>query len=82
MLVLDSTARTEVYTSWKAGSGISFIVNADTVGFTAGNGRYGDTVTVERAGDVIPHVVSVDFKRRKKKFSKIYFSNQMSFLWF
>jgi len=50
MLVLDSTARTEVYTSWTAGSGISFIVNADTVGFTAGNGRYGDTVTVTNAG--------------------------------
>jgi DNA ligase (NAD+) len=34
--------------------------------------RVGDTVTVERAGDVIPHVVSVDLKRRKKN-SKIFF---------
>jgi DNA ligase (NAD+) len=31
--------------------------------------RVGDTVTVERAGDVIPHVTSVDLKKRKK-FSK------------
>jgi DNA ligase (NAD+) len=28
--------------------------------------RIGDTVTVERAGDVIPHVISVDLKKRKK----------------
>ncbi|MDC3076955.1 NAD-dependent DNA ligase LigA [Candidatus Pelagibacter sp.] len=33
--------------------------------------RIGDTVTIERAGDVIPHVISVDFSERKidsKKF--------------
>jgi len=33
--------------------------------------RIGDTVIVERAGDVIPHVVSVDLKKRKKN-SKIF----------
>ena len=33
--------------------------------------RVGDTVTVERAGDVIPHVISVDLKKRDKK-SKIF----------
>ena len=33
--------------------------------------RIGDTVTVERAGDVIPHVVLVDLKKRKKN-SKIF----------
>jgi DNA ligase (NAD+) len=32
--------------------------------------RIGDTVTVERAGDVIPHVVSVDFKKRDKNSKK------------
>jgi DNA ligase (NAD+) len=29
--------------------------------------RIGDTVTVERAGDVIPHVISVDLKKRDRK---------------
>jgi len=33
--------------------------------------RIGDTVTVERAGDVIPHVISVDLQKRDKK-SKIF----------
>ena len=28
--------------------------------------RIGDVVTVERAGDVIPRVISVDLKKREK----------------
>ena len=35
--------------------------------------RIGDTVMVERAGDVIPHVISVDLKRRDKKSKKFIF---------
>ena len=35
--------------------------------------RIGDTVTVERAGDVIPHVVSVDIKKRNKNSKKFNF---------
>ena len=35
--------------------------------------RIGDTVTVERAGDVIPHVVSVDISKRKKTSNKFVF---------
>ena len=35
--------------------------------------RVGDTVTVERAGDVIPHVVSIDLKKRKKDSKKFIF---------
>ena len=35
--------------------------------------RIGDTVTVERAGDVIPHVISVDIKKRDKKSKKFIF---------
>jgi len=35
--------------------------------------RIGDTVTVERAGDVIPHVISVDLKKRKKVSKKFVF---------
>ena len=42
--------------------------------------RIGDFVKIERAGDVIPHVISVDLKK-DLKIQKIYFSSKMS-LWF
>ena len=35
--------------------------------------RIGDTVTVERAGDVIPHILSVDLKKRDKLSNKFVF---------
>ena len=35
--------------------------------------RVGDTVIIERAGDVIPHVVSVDIKKRDKDAKKFVF---------
>jgi len=35
--------------------------------------RIGDTIIVERAGDVIPHVISVDLKKRNKKSKKFIF---------
>ena len=35
--------------------------------------RIGDTVKVERAGDVIPHVLSVDLKKRSKESKKFLF---------
>ena len=43
--------------------------------------RIGDTATVERAGDVIPHIISVDLKKRDKKAQKIYFPIKLSILW-
>ena len=38
--------------------------------------RIGDTVTVERAGDVIPHILSVDLKKRSNSNSKFIFPNK------
>ena len=35
--------------------------------------RIGDTVKIERAGDVIPHVIEVDIKKRKKNLKKFVF---------
>ena len=35
--------------------------------------RIGDTVSVERAGDVIPHIISVDLKKREKNSKKFIF---------
>jgi DNA ligase (NAD+) len=35
--------------------------------------RIGDTVTIERAGDVIPHILSVDLKKRLKDIKKFIF---------
>ena len=38
--------------------------------------RVGDTVTVERAGDVIPHILSVDMNKRSTKSKKFTFPNK------
>ena len=35
--------------------------------------RIGDTVTIERAGDVIPHILSVDIKKRLKNSTRFVF---------
>ena len=43
--------------------------------------RVGDTVTVERAGDVIPHVVSVDLKKRKQNSKKFIFPSKVPIVW-
>ena len=41
--------------------------------------RIGDTVVVERAGDVIPHIISVDLKKRLKNSSKFVFPTKCPF---
>ena len=38
--------------------------------------RVGDNVKIERAGDVIPHVISVDLKKRQKNSKKFIFPNK------
>ncbi len=38
--------------------------------------RIGDTVTVERAGDVIPHILSVDINKRPTKSTKFIFPDK------
>jgi len=38
--------------------------------------RVGDTVKIERAGDVIPHIISVDLKKRNKNSSKFIFPDK------
>ena len=43
--------------------------------------RIGDTVLIERAGDVIPHVISVDLKLRNKNSKKFNFPLKLSILW-
>ena len=43
--------------------------------------RVGDTAIIERAGDVIPHVISVNLQKRKKGLKKIYFSKKLSIVW-
>ena len=39
--------------------------------------RIGDTVIVERAGDVIPHVISVDIKKEINILKNLFFQNDV-----
>ena len=41
--------------------------------------RIGDTIKIERAGDVIPHVLEVDLNKRKKKSNKFVFPKKCPF---
>ena len=38
--------------------------------------RVGDTIVIERAGDVIPHIISVDLGKRPEKSNKFIFPNK------
>ena len=40
--------------------------------------RIGDTIIIQRAGDVAKLVVSVDFSKRDKNSKKFYFSKKLS----
>ena len=44
--------------------------------------RIGDLAIIERAGDVIPHILSVDKTKRDKKSPKFIFPKKMPFMWF
>ena len=43
--------------------------------------RIGDTIKIQRAGDVIPQVISVDISKRKKNSEKFIISNKMFMRW-
>ena len=43
--------------------------------------RIGDLATIERAGDVIPHILSVDKTKRDKKSLKFIFPKKCPFMW-
>ena len=45
------------------------------------NIRIGDTVCIQRAGDVIPQVLFVDISKRNKNSNKFVFPKKMSIMW-